>query len=962
MNLSSTSREELFSYSVKNVDFESGYSVELGWICLEEYASHFLIIGLPELTSISSCLFIDRETSQGRIIEFESAPRHSQPISTRLFSLFMGLFLFRERYFLLFADKVRPVQIFCGLGAFEVESAGEIALGPLSEQKETSKLSSLLTEKGLFFSYQVDLTKPFCKTSVRGSSYFCPNWLFWSNREILLAATGPEPGQWAVPLVMGNISSMKVPLGTGKRGQLYLLLKYSILDILEVEDNDQSTQFLLGTNRLISLDGLFEIEGESPTQVPTHKKKMKGVSNIISRKRTQITSNWFPKPVSRDPDSNLARYTTRGRVRGIPEDVSRGNSKEVDRPIAASNSISPNKETPKEKAKDPVNGSNKYVSRSPEKSSTRNLTKDLTIIMAQEEEIRECLLEFSGETYAVSAVFAELPGERQSFGEKLARLAELLVKRLNSSCSLMDLSGLDTKAFVDAFDPLQPKDLVLAQEVDPDLIGQLFLDSLEGVVSQNLQPPPLLSFAGRTINEKLMTLVPSLLAFFITRVRQTLDWAPKEAAERLSYYVNNFKNAVEEFRNKRSSLANICAYFRRQKNEGLILRTDKLAMSFFFGRSESKYIIQEKMMSASQEMMQSLFSNFSPMFDRLARSCAPELKQKLFSPDSIRVAIITHNCSGFQPSFAADRNKFGYGSHSNLHESHILIICLQEIVAMKTKNIKNILLESTEESFVTWRNFYAQLFPKFYIVFNKNLLGLAMIVMVKKNLRDFDFQVHESEFLRLGAFHMANKGSIVIRTSLNFQPLNFLCCHLTSGISESALEKRCEDLIKISKLLENEKDKLSFIVGDLNFRAQMELSLAEELKRQVETDDGALHILPKPKLDEFLQFDELLRVLKRPEFVDFSELPIKFLPTYRFYQFTSEYDLAEGKRIPSWTDRILMFGDNSFVNSPIYYADYETNFSDHKPLFCIFELAVKHINSKPASEQLFSKFPVSFFD
>lgn len=40
-------------------------------------------------------------------------------------------------------------------------------------------------------------------------------------------------------------------------------------------------------------------------------------------------------------------------------------------------------------------------------------------------------------------------------------------------------------------------------------------------------------------------------------------------------------------------------------------------------------------------------------------------------------------------------------------------------------------------------------------------------------------------------------------------------------------------------------------------------------------------------------------------FKDFTEAPINFAPTYKYDNFSDDYDTSEKNRIPSWTDRVL---------------------------------------------------------
>eukprot|EP00344_Euplotes_crassus_P011123 CAMPEP_0197019178 /NCGR_PEP_ID=MMETSP1380-20130617/80546_1 /TAXON_ID=5936 /ORGANISM="Euplotes crassus, Strain CT5" /LENGTH=302 /DNA_ID=CAMNT_0042446547 /DNA_START=699 /DNA_END=1607 /DNA_ORIENTATION=+ len=77
----------------------------------------------------------------------------------------------------------------------------------------------------------------------------------------------------------------------------------------------------------------------------------------------------------------------------------------------------------------------------------------------------------------------------------------------------------------------------------------------------------------------------------------------------------------------------------------------------------------------------------------------------------------------------------------------------------------------------------------------------------------------------------------------------------------------------------------------------------------------------------------------------YKEMPIRFLPTYKYDKNSNIYDTSKKKRIPAWTDRILWYhneeesgGRGSKYISPILYERRETTFSDHRPVVAYFEI------------------------
>jgi hypothetical protein len=63
-------------------------------------------------------------------------------------------------------------------------------------------------------------------------------------------------------------------------------------------------------------------------------------------------------------------------------------------------------------------------------------------------------------------------------------------------------------------------------------------------------------------------------------------------------------------------------------------------------------------------------------------------------------------------------------------------------------------------------------------------------------------------------------------------------------------------------------------------------------------------------------------------FVDYSEGPLTFRPTYKYDLGTDRYDTSEKMRVPAWTDRILYKGSGLHLET--YYRA-ELRGSDHKP-------------------------------
>lgn len=109
-----------------------------------------------------------------------------------------------------------------------------------------------------------------------------------------------------------------------------------------------------------------------------------------------------------------------------------------------------------------------------------------------------------------------------------------------------------------------------------------------------------------------------------------------------------------------------------------------------------------------------------------------------------------------------------------------------------------------------------------------------------------------------------------------------------------------------------------------------------------------------------------------PWLYNFKEMPIKFLPTYKYDKKSIVYDTSKKQRIPSWTDRILWYhddekskGETSQYLTPILYERRESLFSDHRPVSAYFEInAHRHNEEKKFSfkQKIVDRSATSFID
>lgn len=108
-------------------------------------------------------------------------------------------------------------------------------------------------------------------------------------------------------------------------------------------------------------------------------------------------------------------------------------------------------------------------------------------------------------------------------------------------------------------------------------------------------------------------------------------------------------------------------------------------------------------------------------------------------------------------------------------------------------------------------------------------------------------------------------------------------------------------------------------------------------------------------ITRLLNYDQMkIEKLKGTLFINnFKEAEITFPPTYKLIVGSDDYVLEEGgDRIPGWTDRILFKSRKlGMLSVKEYSSIMEITYSDHKPVYAIFELDLGEIK-KGSGEKL----------
>lgn len=98
-------------------------------------------------------------------------------------------------------------------------------------------------------------------------------------------------------------------------------------------------------------------------------------------------------------------------------------------------------------------------------------------------------------------------------------------------------------------------------------------------------------------------------------------------------------------------------------------------------------------------------------------------------------------------------------------------------------------------------------------------------------------------------------------------------------------------------------------------------------------------IFDTAKFEDIIKSDQLYQEMQlRRVFLNYSEGPITFRPTYKYDPGTDDWDSSEKNRAPAWCDRVLWKGER--IMQLEYNSVMSLRLSDHKPVYAVFSTGV----------------------
>ncbi|KAH6853720.1 SacI homology domain-containing protein [Chaetomium sp. MPI-CAGE-AT-0009] len=331
------------------------------------------------------------------------------------------------------------------------------------------------------------------------------------------------------------------------------------------------------------------------------------------------------------------------------------------------------------------------------------------------------------------------------------------------------------------------------------------------------------------------------------------------------------------------------------------------------------------------------------LFDPISDYVAGELQRRsaeFSTNEKIHILAGTFNLNGRTDGINEDLSSWLWPSELGSIQPEIIAIGFQEIVELNPQQIMNSdptrkqLWERAIKATLD-RHYNRDGDEKYVLLRSGQLVGAALCIFVKASVLH-NIKNVEGSVKKTGMSGMAgNKGAVAIRLDYANTPICFVTAHLAAGFAN--YEERNRDYATIDQGLWFQRnrgiaDHDSVIwFGDFNYRVGLGLEAAKDAVK-------------KRNLERLFENDQLnLQMVAGLSFRFYSEARITFMPTYKYDVGTDDFDSSEKARIPAWTDRILRKGANL---RQLAYNSAPLRFSDHRPVYAIFECTVNIVNEK----------------
>ncbi|WPK24192.1 hypothetical protein PUMCH_001457 [Australozyma saopauloensis] len=369
-------------------------------------------------------------------------------------------------------------------------------------------------------------------------------------------------------------------------------------------------------------------------------------------------------------------------------------------------------------------------------------------------------------------------------------------------------------------------------------------------------------------------------------------------------------------------------------------------------RFTNKYFNVMRDPSATESAIQKLLGRLQnqiavKIYNPLHRHISIELDKRSnefkFQRD-IRIYAATFNVNGTVGSEEQLDELLYPSKYENSQNYDLVFIGLQEVIELTPGKMMNV----KSDNFIAWEKTVKKLLEshgekheKYVSFWGCQMGGLAMLVFVNESQVEYISNT-EGVLKKTGLGGMsANKGAIAVSFNYSKTLLCFICSHLAAG--QGNVDERHQNYKSIAKIKFSKNKKIRqhdavIWLGDFNFRIDM-------------SNDRVKSFIEQGDYQRLIEHDQLSKQMASGEtFPFFDEKEITFAPTYKFDNNTKTYDTSEKQRTPAWTDRILSLSRQNTLKQEIYDSDHEILFSDHRPVYSVFNASVSVVNEKAKKE------------
>ncbi|GJN21060.1 hypothetical protein PR202_gb08506 [Eleusine coracana subsp. coracana] len=267
----------------------------------------------------------------------------------------------------------------------------------------------------------------------------------------------------------------------------------------------------------------------------------------------------------------------------------------------------------------------------------------------------------------------------------------------------------------------------------------------------------------------------------------------------------------------------------------------------------------------------------------------------------------------------------------------------------------------------------------FVRVGSRQMAGLLIAVWVRINLKQFIGDIDNAAVACGLGRAIGNKGAVGLRMRIYDRSICFVNCHFAAHME--AVSRRNEDFDHVFSSMTFSAPNIGLLATSVSGSPAQLLRGANGSRRPDLSDtdmvvflgdfnyrlygvsyDEAMGLVSRRCFDWLRENDQLRAEMKSGRvFQGLREGEFKFAPTYKFEKHIeglSGYDCSEKRRIPAWCDRILYRDSRASAETecslecPVvcsisqYDSCMEATDSDHKPVKCVFNLDITHVDKQ----------------